>query len=145
MYCLPTCDRSPTEQLAYLRSLLKGDFATPQRLMELSRGLTIHDNQAATQNINLSSGEATLRFTSTHTDENNDPVKVPNLFLITIPVFNLGGLYLIAVRLRYRLAGTRLTWFYDLYRLEQTFDHAFDQAVKQAATETALPYFLGVA
>jgi hypothetical protein len=136
-------DLTPTEQLARLARLLKGEFAMPQRLMELSRGLSVNDSQQATQSINLSTGEATLRFTSTHTDQNNEPIKVPNLFLISIPVFNLDDMYLIAARLRYRLNAGSLTWFYQLYRLEQTFDHAFDRAVKKAAEQTGLPSFIG--
>jgi hypothetical protein len=69
--------------------------------------------------------------------EDGSPLKIPNLALIAIPLFLGGVLYRIALRLRYRLDGSKVLWFYQLYRHERVFDFAFRAAAKRAADDTA--------
>jgi hypothetical protein len=92
---------------------------------------------------NLSSGEAQISYVTQHTDDDGKPLKVPSLFLIHIPVFRAGAPYEIAVRLRYRLKEGRITWFYELYRADKVFDHAFNEACANAAASTGLPVIVG--
>jgi hypothetical protein len=75
--------------------------------------------------------------------ELHKPVKVPNLFLIGIPVFEGGPLYRIPVRLRYRLAGGRVTWIVRRYRPEAVFKDAFDEALARIGEATGLPVLRG--
>jgi uncharacterized protein YfdQ (DUF2303 family) len=134
---------SQNEHLKNLADLLGGSFASPQRLVELSRGLSVRSDDRVQQATNLSTGEAVIQYTSEHKDHEGQPLKVPNLFLIAIPVFESGPLYQIAVRLRYRVRNGGIKWFFELYRTDKVFDHAFDEACKDAATETGLPLFIG--
>lgn len=120
-----------------------GSWADAQRLMALSRGLQINADERVKQTVNLSSGEGQIQYESTHKDGAGEPVKVPNLFAIGIPVFRFGPAYRLAVRLRYRLRAGALVWFYQLYRPDVTFDHAFGEACERARTETGLPLYLG--
>ncbi|HYD07187.1 MAG TPA: DUF2303 family protein, partial [Reyranella sp.] len=90
-------EKSPMEQLANLARLLGGTFATPAQLVELSQGLSIRENQRIKNSQNLNSGEGSLTWEATHTGEDGKPLKVPNLFLIAIPLFIGGALYRIAV------------------------------------------------
>jgi len=118
-------------------------FASPPKLLELSRGLTIREGVRVKNAMNLASGEAQVFFQSEHADEQGAPLKVPGAFLLAIPVFKNDAIYQLAVRLRYRLAGGALTWFYELYREDRLFDDAFELACKKAADDTGLPLFVG--
>ncbi|HEY4136458.1 MAG TPA: DUF2303 family protein [Alphaproteobacteria bacterium] len=136
-------DRTPDEELAYLVRTIGGSFASPQRLMELSRGLTVHVSETVTNAEMLQSGETQFIFASEHKDATGAKLKVPNLFLIAIPIFLDGPRYRIAVRLRYRKDGPQIIWFFELYRHDKAFDHAFKQTCKQVVDETKLPLYLG--
>lgn len=136
-------DKTATEQLAYLARLLGGEFATPNRLVELSRGLAIYEKAAVKNVTNLNNGEVQIQFETEHLDGTGQPIKVPNLFLINTPLFVNSWVYRIAVRLRYRKSGSRFIWFYQLYRHDLTFQEAFKEHAKKAHEETALPLYLG--
>lgn len=135
--------RTPQEDLAYLAMTLGGRFATPAELVTLSRGLTIRESLNFKTQENLSTGETTIQFESTHQDGSGAPLQVPNLFLIAIPVYYAGDVYAIAVRLRYRRSGQGLKWFYQMYRVDQGLEHAFTEAATKAAEATALPLYRG--
>ncbi|PLX36975.1 MAG: hypothetical protein C0605_07860 [Hyphomicrobiales bacterium] len=131
------------KQLAEMVSRTGGRPCGHQRLMELSRGLKVHDNQTVTDKFNTSTGETSIQFESTHKDTDGKPIKVPNLFLIAIPVFKDGPLYRIAVRLRYRLGGGKIQWTLMLHRPDIFRDHAFREACEEARDKTGLPLFYG--
>lgn len=120
-----------------------GGLATPQKLVELSRGLQVHETSVVREANKLSSGEAQLIFKSEHSDENGEPLRVPGLFLIAIPVFRSGAFYRMAARLRYRKTAGGIVFWYDLWRVDRTFDHAFREACERVKVETGLPVLLG--
>lgn len=136
-------DAASDELSAFFFERLGVEFATPQKLIELSRGLSVHVGQKVRNAQNLASGEAQVQFVEEHSDEAGKPLKVPGAFLLAIPVFQFGALYQVAARLRYRVAGGGITWFYELHRVDRIFDHAFREACKKAEDETGLPLFMG--
>lgn len=119
------------------------NIATPSRLLELSRGLVIHEKSTVGEIRNLQSGEAQILFQSEHTDAAGAPLKVPSLFVICIRPFNNGAYARIAVRLRYNKAPGGLRFAFELWRPDIVFDRAFADAVNRAAEETGLPLFFG--
>jgi len=129
--------------LASFAALTGGNFADPAKMLELSRGLSINVDEKVKQVTNLSSGEIQVQYEASHTDGSGQPIKVPNLFMIAIPVFDRGDVFRIAARLRYRTLGGRVEWFYDLYRADKVFRVAIDEAAAFAATNTGLPMFSG--
>lgn len=132
-----------TDAMSQLGRLLGGSFASPSRLLELSRGMQVHQGEKVRNAVNLSTGEVQVTYEAEHKDAAGAPLKVPNLFLIGIPVFRSGSPYEVAVRLRYRVREGTVAWHYQLYRADKVFDHAFQEAAKQAADETGLPLFIG--
>ena len=144
LYVIPGEDSLPEDVQRLIDTLGGGDtVATPNKLMELARGLQVNESAVVQEAVNLSTGEGVVRFQSEHTDAAGAPLKVPSLFLIGIPVFNNGPLYRIAARLRYRKAGGRLTFWYELWRTDRTFDHAFAEAIERVKIETELPVLIG--
>lgn len=118
-------------------------FATPARLLELSRGLSISVGEKVVQTVNLQSGEKQIQFSEAHSDEKGAPLKVPGAFLIGIPVFRADARYQVCVRLRYRKREGALTWSMGLWRHEEVFDAAILQACEVVKAGTELPLLVG--
>lgn len=118
-------------------------IASPAKLLEIANGLKINEESVVEQAQNVSSGEMELKFQSKHRDEAGQILRVPSLFIIGIPVFHNGAPYRLAARLRYRKTPNGVVFFYDLWRADKSFDHAFDEAIERVAAETQHPVFIG--
>ncbi|MBD9406236.1 YfdQ family protein [Acidovorax sp. ACV02] len=71
-------------------------------------------------------------------------LKVPEEFIIGIPVFENGAKWQLNVRLRYRIQdGGRLTMWIELIRPHKTIEAAVAELRKQIADETKLPILNG--
>ena len=126
---------------------LGAEFASPSRLLDLSRNLSVSVGQSFKSASKLSSGETQIQFVEEHTtkDGAGAPVKMPGAVLLGIQVFREGPLYQVPARLRYRVAGPVVAFRFDLFRTEVIFDHAFRESCDLAAKETGLPLFYGAA
>ncbi len=144
---LTSADTPPEAQtdidLKSLIARIDGNPCGPEKLSELSKQIKINEDNRAAQTINLQSGEASINFTHKHTDEQGAAVKIPNMFLIAIPVFKNGPSYRILVRLRYRLNQGNLTWILSRHRPELAQQDAFAEACERVAKETELPVYFG--
>lgn len=123
----------------------KQALADPARLMEIANNLSINESSVVSQANRLSSGEATIEFRSEHEASTNQSGKitVPKMFAIALPVFKGGEPYRVFARLRYRKSGPSITFWYELWRPDRTFDHAFSESIEKAKEKTELPAFLG--
>lgn len=120
-----------------------GKVASPNRLVELSRGLQVHEQAAVKETVNLSTGEFEISFVSEHVDKYGGKLQVPGLFLIGLPVFRHGQFYRLAARLRYNKTPAGLIFWFDLWRADRAFDDAFNEACELVAIKTALPLLFG--
>lgn len=120
----------------------KKKIASPTKLLELSTGLSINENAVITEETKLSSGEGHIVFQSEHVDASGMAVDIPSLFVLAIPVFRNGPYYRVVARLRYRVRGG-VTFWYELWRTDRVFDHAFNEAVDTVKASVDLPLLLG--
>lgn len=118
-------------------------IAHPAQLVSLAMNFSVIDAQSAVTATTLQSGEMQIEIKSEHTDRAGQKLNVPSMFVIAIPVFKGGDAYQVLARLRYRVTNGIVTFFYELWRLDLVFDHAFDGAVKQVIDETGVPVLLG--
>lgn len=131
------------ESAKHFADTVGASFASPSKLLELSRGLTLRVELKVRNAKNLATGEASIMFEAQHTDEYGGALTVPGAFMVALSVFKNGPLYRIPARLRYRHRDGKITWFYELYRADRAFELAFKDACDKAQKETALPLFLG--
>lgn len=124
-------------------SLVGGRFAEPSDLVQLSRGLQINVESVVKNAVTLATGEIAVQYEEVHRDGGGQPIQVPNLFQICIPVFYAGANYKLPVRLRYRKAGPNLMWSYLLVRPEMAFDDAIVGIKAKVEEETVVDVFLG--
>ncbi len=117
-------------------------LAGPQRLMELSRGLTVHVNSRMVDSVNLSSGEVQFSYSDEHKGEAGQPLNVPGGFVLALPVFRGGDPFQVPVRLRYRTKDG-ISWAFLLQRTDAVWDVSIKEACDKAHSETELPLFYG--
>lgn len=134
-----------TEAAKEIAKLLGATFATPAGLIGLSKGLNVHVDAKVAESHRAQSGEVSLTFEETHSTsaKTGAKLRVPEAFLLNIPVFEEGQVYQLPAKLRYRLKGGNITWHYVLYRTDLAKRMAVEAARKQARAETDLPLFCG--
>jgi len=132
-----------TAAKAFAESLGLPSFASPAKLLDLSRGLTVHVEDRTSQKVNPSTGEVTMFFEAEHKDAAGAALVVPRAFILQIPVFREGSAYQFPVRLKYRAGGGRVTWLFEIHKLDRAFTDAFREACATAAEKTGLPLFYG--
>ena len=129
------------------RIWLERDFgttvATPAQLIQLSRGLQVNVDSVVKNVVNLATGEAQVVFEEMHTDGNGQPLRVPGIFMLSIAPFFMGEKVSLPVRLRYRKAGQKILWFYQMYRPDQFVTERVRADLTTVAEKTELPTFEG--
>lgn len=126
-----------------LISSLELRLASPSSLIALSRNLAVNLDTQVRHAQTLSSGEIAITYIETHRDGEGQPIKVPNAFLIAIPVVQGGPLYQILARLAYRVRDGKVTWSYTLHRTDLVFDEALKEIRARIEEATERTVFLG--
>jgi uncharacterized protein YfdQ (DUF2303 family) len=134
---------SPTPEDSAKIANLKPKIADPIEVLELSRTLEIYSSDKINQAYKPQSGERSVKFTTEHSMANGAPVSIPDFFVISVPIFRGGDTVRVMVRLRYRKKEDKILWAYDLYRADNVFQEAFDDAILNVRAATELPLFLG--
>lgn len=122
---------------------LEGSYGSANQLLGMSKSFTVDEAAAYTVAHNSTSGEGMLLIKAEHTDRDGQPIKVPKLFLIAIPVFERGHVYRLPVRFQYRKAGPTVKFTLTLHDPAAAIEDAFHEATALAADQTGLPLFLG--
>lgn len=117
--------------------------AKPADLLQMSRGMRVHESAEVTNAQNLTSGETEFVFNVEHRDATGNKLKVKNAFVVRFPIFQGGEEFSLLAFLRYRVQSGRVSWFYALHKAEQVFDQAFEFACEEAQKATGLPLFFG--
>lgn len=123
--------------------LFNEKMATPSELVMLSRHLEVFVSAKAKQGIRLQTGERTVEFTEEHQNSKGEKITIPGVFMVSVPAFIDGESVRIPARLRYRISGGDIKWFYQLYRWEAFLREQVGADLKTAADETSLPSFEG--
>ena len=122
----------------------RGTIGSPSKLIEISRSFRVYENAVVKQAKNLTTGESQFTFDVEHTDGDGKPINVPTMFSILIPVFARSIEYFrLIARLRYRKSNEGLTFWYELWRPDLTFETAFNEALTEVRRDTKLPVYIG--
>ncbi|WP_164982664.1 DUF2303 family protein [Leisingera sp. NJS204] len=97
-----------------LAQQIEGRYGQLTQLLQMSRQFQVYE----TSDLALVSdtGEGEIQFLNEHKDAAGQPLKIPKLIIIAIPVFMGGAAYRMPVRLRYRKAGSTVKFL--LVRLQ---------------------------
>lgn len=117
-------------------------FAVPSELMQLSRGLAMNVESSVKEIRVLQTGEAQITYDEVHKDGSGQPLIVPGLFVISLPLFVGADPTRLIARLRYRRDGG-IKWSFHPWRWTETIRAALENDLATVAKETALPAFEG--
>ena len=131
------------QRLVEIAEKIGGRFGQHLKLVHMSREFAVHETSNLSVTSNRDTGESTISFVNEHKAPSGQPLQIPNLFLIAIPVFESGTLYRLPIRFQYRKTGGALKFTLTIYDPERAIDDAFDEAVQTAVAQTALPVFEG--
>lgn len=123
--------------------LFNETMATPSEVLALSRHLEVHVNAKAKQGVRLQTGERQVEFSEEHVNSKGDAIVIPGVFMVSVPAFVDGEAVRIPARLRYRIKGGDIVWFYQLYRWEFFLREQVGHDLKEAAERTGLPAYEG--
>ncbi|MBK4216115.1 DUF2303 family protein [Paracoccus caeni] len=123
---------------------VQGRFGQYAALNMLSREFKAHEVGHLNVSTNRDTGEAHVQFLTEHRDPDGQPLKLPNLFMIAIPVFEEGALYRLAARFRYRKAGSEVKFIVTLYNPDVALRDAAREAMRSAHERTSVPLMMGV-
>lgn len=128
-----------------LAKTLNTKYASPSQMMELARGIKIHESASGAAAYDMQTGDTTIEYASISKASTKDGNKlaVPGMFLLGIPVVMNGDAYRIPVRLRYRMDNGRVVWFYQIYKPEKYLKDAFDDICVNAQKEAEVPLYHG--
>lgn len=131
------------EEREAFEGLFRDTFATPHELVGLSRDLEIHVGARVKRQERLKSGERIVQFDEAHVGSDGEPVRIPGLFMVSVPPFIDGNPIRVPARLRYRVRNGDLSWSYDLYRLDAHVQAAVRAEATAVADATGLPVYEG--
>ena len=131
------------QRMVEVAQKLQGRFGQYATLVQLSRSFAVHEVGHLQVTTNRDTGETQVQFLDEHRDPDGQPLRLPNLFMIAIPVFEEGALYRLAVRFRYRKAGSEVKFFATLYNPDAALRDAAREALAWAHEQTAVPLLMG--
>lgn len=109
------------------------DISDPSgaHMLEVARDLKASSSGNFESKIVPKSGSVQMKFTETVDGKvGSGEIEVPEFFKLSIPIFYGEEPISISARLRYRITGGNLTFFYKLYRQSELLNDAFNKAVK---------------
>jgi hypothetical protein len=122
---------------------IDGRFGQLWQLLAMSKQFSIYETSDLKVSTNRDTGEQEVQFLNEHKTADGQKLNIPNLIIITIPVFMGGAPYRMPVRFRYRKSGGSVKFIMSIYNPEKAFDASFKEAVAEATEATELPTFLG--
>jgi Uncharacterized conserved protein (DUF2303) len=122
---------------------IEGRYGQLTQLLKMSKQFQVYETSDLTIVSNRDTGEGAIQFLNEHKDASGQPLKIPNLIIIAIPVFLNGAPYRMPVRFRYRKTGASIKFILTVYNPEKSFESAFDEAVTEATEATELLTLMG--
>lgn len=123
---------------------VQGRFGQYAALVQLSRSFQIHETGHLNVTTNRDTGEAQVQFLTEHKELDGAPLRIPNLFMIAIPVFEEGAFYRLAVRFKYRKSGDSVKFIVSIYNGDVALRDAAREAIETAWAATEVPVLMGV-
>jgi hypothetical protein len=104
---------------------IEGRYGQLTQLLAMSKKFQVFETSDLKVSTNRDTGESEIQFLNEHKSADGKPLNIPNLIIITIPVFMGGDPYRMPVRFRYRKQGGQVKFILSVYNPEKSFEAAF--------------------
>ena len=124
------------------------DIAEPsgEHLLAIALTLQAKTDVSFSSSRRLDNGQVQFQYTETiDARAQGGTVEIPREFTLGLRVFKNGDGYKVRARLKYRLGGGKLKFWYELDRPEDIVEHAFEEYVAKARAAGIAPVHLGKA
>lgn len=139
---------NPCSQVEFARFIEENmvDVVEPSgaEIYEIANSLRANKKMSFVSDQRLSDGSVQFTYNDEiETATTKGKIKVPEHFVIGVPVFFNGPRYRVTCNLRYRIDGGTLKMWFDLHRAEYVEQDAFNEIVKIISDGTGIAPFLG--
>lgn len=112
-------------------------FASKAELIAVSESFTFNTESTVKNTNKLSTGEVQIIFEEKIKGAGNTELKVPQAFLIAIPVFKFGPLIMLPLRLRFAKKGQTVEWHFDLFEHERALEAQTQAMIERVSAPKA--------
>jgi len=119
-------------------------FPTGEQIYQMALQFEARQEMVLKSHIRLENGTIEMQFIDKEDAATGQKMQLFSRFAIGLPAFRGGNPYQIEARLRYRTAGGKLAFWYELIRPDRIFEDAARALITQVSEGAGVPFFLGV-
>jgi hypothetical protein len=123
----------PTGLLADFAAATGAKFASKADIVGISQEFTLRSESTIKGMTRLSTGETHISYEEVAKGADGKDLRVPQAFVIAIPVFKFGPLIRIPARLRFRKRETNVAWHFDLFEADRAFEAEVSEMIARVA------------
>lgn len=112
-------------------------------MLHMSTNLEITQDSSIKSAIRMQSGGVRISYIEDDNAETTKSMEVFSQFAIGIPVFRSGDAYQVNARLKYRLNGGKLKFWYELIRADKVMEASAKSLTAKIHEQTTFPIFHG--
>lgn len=127
-----------------LKDIVKvGESPSGGQMLEMALDFEANQEKRFKSAIRLQSGTVNMQFVDSEDAQTISKMQMFERFTIGIPVFWGGDPYQVDARLRYRQRDGKLTFHYELIRLDKVLEAATKTMIAKVNDALKLPFFFG--
>lgn len=117
---------------------------TSLQMLQMATEFTANEERALKSTIKLQSGGVRLTYIADPDAGTTESMQMFERFAIGIPVFHGGSAWSLSARLKYRLSGGKVSFFYELVRPDRVHDGAAKELIEQIRSAIgSVPLLMG--
>lgn len=118
-------------------------FPSGTDMLQMATGLEIAQDSMIKSAIRLQSGGVRMEYVEDSNAETVRSMEVFSKFALGLPVFYSGAAYMLEARLKYKLSGGKLSFWYELIRPDKVVEDAAKTITTTIQEATGFPLFHG--
>lgn len=118
-------------------------FPTGTAMLQMATGLEITQDSKIKSAIRLQSGGVRMEYVQDDNAETASSMEVFSKFALGLPVFRGADAYQLEARLKYRLNGGKLTFWFELVRHDKVLEAAAKTLTASIQEKTGFPMYHG--
>ncbi len=118
-------------------------YPTGSEMLEMALNLEVTQDASFRSAVRLQSGGVALEYVAKEDDQTKRRMEVFGRFAIGIPPFFGGAAYQVDAKLRYRLQGSAVTFWYELVRPDLVVADAVKADIAKVKDETQVAVLMG--
>lgn len=120
---------------------LSNDNDAACKLREAVLAFSAVKNAKFESKVNITNGD--LQFVFHEETKGGGTVTLPENFKINVPIYEGGPIFIVSIRLRFRINDGKLVFIYKLANMKASKRKAFNDMVEESEKGTGIPHYMG--